>query len=238
MLNEVFGFYEAEHYFNDVRIDYIKMLRTTEKHLLVKAHEKEIYRLGDNLITAKIHRDNNGTYPFSKLDYLSHKIQELIYPELVPKLYAADFTEKDTPIFVLEKIPLDKYHIAFNISRQIAHQKDGLDYKFNADFLKLDSSESIEELANRHISMVEDMKRQYAGLLNEKGIAFDYSYVNITWRNSLPVALEVHKCQRNYLFDFDRCYHYFSELEKDQDKRKIAFALLDRISELCTKRER
>ena len=235
MLENLLGFYETENSFNGTEIDYISLAKSNMNNLLVKAHEKEIYLLNDNVIVAKIHRDNDGVYPFSKLDFLSHKIQELVYPNLVPKIYAADFTEEETPMYIVEKIPLEKYHIAYNIWRQKDNQQKRLDYKYNPDFLKINSNEDIETLAKRHIQMVDIMKNElYSNLLLEKGIAFDYSYVNITWRNNLPVALEVHKCQRDYLFNYDKCLEYFKEKHPDTEQRENGLRILERINELST----
>ena len=189
--------------------------------------------LNDNLIIAKIHRDNDGVYPFSKMDFLSHKIQELVYPDFVPKIYAADFTEKAMPIYVIEKIPLDKRHIAFNILRQKHHQEEGRNYKYNPEFLKIDSNEDIETLAKQHIQMVDTMKNEVCNnLLSEKGIAFDYSYVNITWRNNLPVSLEVHKHARDYLFNYDKCLEYFKKKYPNTEQKENGIKILERMSEL------
>jgi len=234
MLENTFGFYETESCFNDVHADYLKNAGTENKKLLVKAHEKEIYEYGDHLVIAKIHRDNNCTYPFSKMDFLSHKIQELLYPENIPKIYAADFTDSDKPVFVIERIKLDKFHTAFNIVRQRHHQNEGLDYQYDRDFLSVDPSEDIEILASRHMQMVDEMKKSYENLLPEKGIAFDYSYVNIAWRNQQPVALEVHKSQRGYLFCPEICYHYFDKVHQNQDEKEIAMKILKRIEQLRT----
>jgi len=234
MLENLMGFYETENGFNDITTDYISLAKAkaNRKNLLVKAHEKEIYslNLNNNVIIAKIHRDNKGVYPFSKLDFLSHKIQELVYPNLVPKIYAADFTEKSTPMYIVEKIPLEKYHIAYNIWRQQDNRQKGLDYKYNPDFLKINSNEDIETLAKRHIQMVDVMKDEYGDLLLEKGIAFDYSYVNITWRNNLPVALEVHKCQRDYLFNYDKCMEYFKEKYPNTEQKENGIKILERMN--------
>ena len=56
------------------------------KRFLVKAHEKNIYELPDNMILAEIHRDNAGTYDFAKKDFLSHKLLNIIFPKNSPKI--------------------------------------------------------------------------------------------------------------------------------------------------------
>lgn len=196
----------------------------TRLELLVKAHEKEIYDYGDYII-AKPHQDNGGRYPFSKLDFLSHKLQELIYPEHVPKIYAGYFG--DETYYVLEKIMLDSRHKAYNIFRQQVHQKEGLQYDYSDRFL--DTPSDAKKLIEEHHKMVLDMQKQHAHNLSTYGITFDHSHVNITWRENQPVALEVHKCQRAYLFDRKKCRAYIVQMTINKDK---ALDLIDRIDAL------
>jgi hypothetical protein len=232
MLTNIMGFYETQYCFNDLKIDYIKQFKTKSKKLLVKAHEKEIYEFDEKIIAAKIHRDNDGVYPFSKLDFLSHKIQELLYREVVPKLYAADFTDANAPVYFVERITLDGYHKAYNITRQIANKSKGLDYKYDKCFFEIGESDNIYELADKHIEMADEMKVKYSHFFDYYGITFDYSNVNIAWKDGNPVSLEVHKCQRDYLFHYDKCLFYFKNNCKDNYTKEIGLALLRRIDEL------
>lgn len=198
--------------------------------LLVKAHEKEIYDYGDYII-ARTHHDNDGDYPFSKLDFLTHKLQELIYPDNVPKIYAGYFGE-DT-YYVLEKVVLDPRHKAYNISRQQVHKNEGLDYDYSDKFLDT-PKDDVERLMKEHYEMVLNMQKKHAHNLTTYGITFDHSHVNITWKDHLPVALEVHKCQRSYLFDRVTCREYITN--KMVINRDKALYLIDRIDELWDKR--
>ena len=117
MLIECSDFYETETSFLSKNLNYHD-LELTKAKLVVKAFEKEISTLYNDLIIAKIHRDNNCSYPFSKVDFLSHKLQEIIYPQCVPKIHFGIFDNNEEPMFILERVPLDKLHIAYNIKRQ------------------------------------------------------------------------------------------------------------------------
>ena len=202
----------------------IKFENISFDHLLVKAHEKEIYDFGDYII-AKPHNDNERDYEFSKVDFLSHKLLELIYGKHVPKLYAASFA--DDTYFILEKLQLDPLHKAYNVFRQGVHKKEGLDYKYDPQFLAVDN---VMTLVEEHRVKVDDIQEQFKRNLEIKGITFDHSHVNITWRNDEPVFLEVHKGRKDYLFDYDRCFRYVETLEND--RRELGLLLLNRIKVL------
>lgn len=204
----------------------------SEAKLVVKAHEKEIYCLPNELILAKVHRDNDGGYPFSKVDFLSHKLQEIIFPQFVPKIHVALFDNPDTPVFILQRIKLDKYHIAYNRQRQDFHQSNGRKFYYDTDFLKIDENEDIFELSRIHFEKVNKMQKEYSYLIDKYGLAFDHSPVNITWKNdNVPVSIEVHKCRRDYLFNLDQCKNYLKGLDHSKDKED-ALIIINRIEEL------
>ncbi|MBI9011396.1 MAG: hypothetical protein JEZ08_04140 [Clostridiales bacterium] len=229
MLKDIHDFYEVSDGFESKYTTLDCNFSSLE--CLVKAHEKEIYNYSDELIVAKIHRDNKGDYPFSKLDFLSHKLLELVYPKNVPKLMAASFENQDLPYYILEKIQLDELHKAYNISRQRVHQNSGECYNYSSSFLDVDK-DNVERLAEEHFQKVNHMQIKYADNLKTYGITFDHSQVNITWRKDIPIALEVHKCQRDYLFDYKRCFEYFNGLSITDDRRNKGLDLLNRIQEL------
>lgn len=221
---------ETENAFMCNGID-LNLIDFGKLRLLVKAHEKEIYEYGDKMIIARIHNDNHGAYPFSKLDFLSHKLQEIVYPENVPKLYAASFKDKENIFFVLERIEIDVLHKAYNIYRQRAHKSKGESYEFDNTFLDT-KDELIEEYSKIHFGKVEKIQRDFSNNLEMYGITFDHSQVNIAWKDDTPIALEVHKCQREYLFNYERCREYFLRSERNHEEKSKAIQILDRIEEL------
>lgn len=76
------------------------------------------------------------------------------------------------------------------------------------------------------------MQRNFSYLLDKYGIAFDHSGVNITWReHDIPVSVEVHKCRRDYLFNFNKCEDFFRSLDDDK-MNKDALVIIDRIRQL------
>jgi hypothetical protein len=219
MLIKCRDFYETEDGFMSSSIN-INEIDFSQRKLVVKAHEKEIYTLMDNYILAVIHRDNDGTYNFSKVDFLTHKLQEIIFPQFVPKIHFAFFEEVDTPSYVLERVGLDKLHIAHNVSRQKHHQDSGMAYYYDPEFLTLDENDDINALSKEHVDKIEVMQNKYMYLIDKYGIAFDHSSVNITWDvNGDPISLEVHKARRDYLFNYENCKYYFESLD-DKDLRK------------------
>ena len=231
MLLECKDFYETETSFLSKELNY-RDLELNKAKLVIKAHEKEISTLYNNLIIAKIHRDNNCSYPFSKVDFLSHKLQEIIYPHCVPKIYFGIFDNQENPYFVLERVPLDKLHKAYNIKRQKYHQANEKTYYFEEDFFALSPNDNIDELAKEHNIKVTNMQHEYADFVNKYGIAFDHSHANITWNEDIPVSLEVHKCRRDYLFNYDNCLRYIEGLPNDKEHKKDALAIIYRIAEL------
>jgi hypothetical protein len=224
-------FYETETAFlsKSFGLDDIDL---TKGKLAVKAHEKEIYCLTDKLILAKVHRDNEGVYPFSKVDFLSHKLQEIIFPKFVPKIYIALFDNEDTPLFILERIKLDKLHMAYNIKRQNFHKSNGRKFYYDTEFLKLEEKDDIDELARLHSEKTDKMQKEYSYLIGKYGLAFDHSHVNITWKNAdTPVSLEVHKCRRDYLFNLSKCKEYLNSLENSGTKEE-ALVIINCIEQL------
>lgn len=224
---EILDFKETEHAIESTWVD-VHAIDVSKLTLLVKAHEKEIYDLNDHMIVAKPHRDNEGDYPFSKLDFLSHQLMAIIFPLNVPKVYAASFKNNQV-FYVLEKVPLDPLHQAYNVYRQKVHQKEGLDYQYNPDFLK---AVDMDEHVKRHNQLVLEMQKKHENNLKTYGITFDHSHVNITWRNQEPVALELHKCQRSYLFDYDQCLRYFTQMTDDDSNKTMGLTILKRIKTL------
>ncbi len=157
MFIECMDFYETDTGLLPKSLDLNKIDLSSGK-LVVKAHEKEIYLISNHLVMAKVHRDNQGVYPFSKIDFLSHKLQEIIFPQHVPKIHLALFESKDSPIFLLERINLDKLHIAYNLQRQIYHKSCGMDYYYDPEFLKLDENDDIDALERMHSEKVEECR--------------------------------------------------------------------------------
>ncbi len=204
---------------------------TDNKKLLVKAHERYVYEYSDHLIMTKIHRDNNGEYPFSKLDFLSHKLQEIVFPFITPVLYAADFSDKACPSFLIERIELDEGHKAYNKLHQKEKKNSGFDYFYDLSFLRTDSEP--KKLSDGHINFCAKVRADYSGSLEKYGIAFDYATVNLTKSNGTPVAIEMHKCLRPYLFDFNRCKLYFENEHKNREEASQALLILERINEIC-----
>ncbi|MBB6697571.1 hypothetical protein [Clostridium algidicarnis] len=232
MFIECSDFYETETSFlsKSLNLDEIDL---SKGKLAVKAHEKEIYCLSNELILAKVHRDNDGVYPFSKVDFLSHKLQEIIFPQFVPKIHFALFDNADTPMFVLQRIKLDKLHIAYNVQRQNFHKSNGRNFYYDPDFLKLDENDDIDELAKEHFKKINRMQEEYSYLIDKYGLAFDHSYVNITWKdNDIPISLEVHKCKRDYLFNLNKCKKYFYNLNNNNERKEEALIILNRIEQL------
>ena len=166
------------------------------------------------------------------MDFLSHKLQEIIFPQFIPKIHFALFDNPDTPAFILERIKLDKLHIAFNIQRQDFHQSNGRKFYYDAEFLQLDENDDISELARMHYDKINKMQMEYSYLIDKYGLAFDHSHVNITWKNdNVPVSLEVHKCRRDYLFNMDKCKSYIDSIDNSEDKED-ALIITKRIEEL------
>jgi hypothetical protein len=201
------------------------------KKLLVKAHERYVYEYNEQLIMTKIHRDNDGKYPFSKLDFLSHKLQEIVFPQITPRLYAANFSDKICPSFLIEKIQLDELHKAYNIIHQKENIIKGKDYYYNEDFFNTDESEILNNKAQEHIKKVKEIQLQFADSINKYGIAFDHAFVNMTWRGEIPVAIEMHKCLRKYLFDYEMATYYFNNFHENKEESRDAFIILSRIKE-------
>lgn len=231
MLLDCSDFYETETSFLSKNLNYHD-LELGKAQLVVKGFEKEISTLYNDLIIARVHRDNNCSYPFSKVDFLSHKLQEIIYPQCVPKIHFGIFDNKEEPMFILERVPLDKLHIAYNIKRQKYYQDNSKNYYFNSDFFTLSANDDIDRLAKEHNIKVTNMQHEYDNFVNKYGIAFDHSHVNITWNNNIPISVEVHKCRRDYLFNFNNCFNYINSLPQDKELKKEALTILNRIEEL------
>lgn len=231
MFIECQDFYETEKAFlsKSINLDDIDFHNAK---LVVKAHEKEIYCLLNELILANVHRDNDGIYPFSKVDFLSHKLQEIVFPQFVPKIHFALFGNLDTPAFILERIKLDKLHIAYNIQRQNFHKSNGRKFYYDTEFLKLEGNDDIDKLSRLHFEKIDKMQKEYSYLINKYGIAFDHSHVNITWKgDGTPVSLEVHKCRRDYLFNLSKCKEYINSLDNGNTKEE-ALVIINRIEQL------
>jgi len=223
------GFSEVENGF--ISNQYLNIdWKTDNKILLVKAHERYVYEYNENLIMTNIHRDNGGVYYFSKQDFLSHKLQEIIFPHITPKLYAANFSDKDCPMFLIQRISLDAGHKAYNILHQQMHINKGDNYEFKSSYF--DVSESIEELSEKHKIFCEKTKAEYADSIIKYGIAFDLATVNLTQINGIPIAVEMHKCRRPYLFNYNRCFEYFSNEHRNAQETKDALCILLRMKEL------
>jgi hypothetical protein len=87
-------------------------------------------------------------------------------------------------------------------------------------------------LAAAHVLKVELMQKEYSYLIEQYGLAFDHSPVNITWEgNGFPVSLEVHKYRRAYLFQFDRCKEYLNSLKACKEKEE-GILIISRIEQL------
>jgi len=203
---------------------------TSNKTLLVKAHEKYVFEYSEDLIMTKIHRDNCGTYPFSKLDFLSHKLQEIVFPSISPVLYAADFSDAEHPAFLIQRISLDEGHKAYNRIHQQEHKNKGDDYRFKHDFFNISSDEA--ELADKHKKFCEKVLEKYSDSLSKYGIAFDIASVNLTQNDGMPIAVEMHKCRRPYLFNYRRCVDYFKHEHQDKNEVDEAMNILHRIYEI------
>ena len=204
--------------------------RTDNKKLLVKSKERYVYEYNDNLVMTKIHRDNGGGYRFTKQDFLSHKLQEIVFPQISPKVYAADFSNNDCPAFLIERIKLDDGHKAYNILHHQMHKSQGKSYAYNQSFFEVGAN--INELSDKHIQFCETVRAEYADSLVKYGIAFDHTTVNMAQVNGIPVAIEIHKCHRTYLFDYNRCCEYFANEHKNTVEVAEAFNILKRINEL------
>lgn len=162
MIEDCRGFYETDTGFypsdSSVHINW----NTDTKRILVKAHERYVYDYNDEMIMTKIHRDNGGEYYFSKLDFLSHKLQEIIFPKMTPVVYAANFVDKICPSFLIEKIQLDELHKAYNILHQKENIKKGKDYFYSKDFFNNAESEILNEKAQKHIEKIKEVQKQFA----------------------------------------------------------------------------
>jgi len=165
------------------------------------------------------------------MDFLSHKLLEMIFPQNVPKLFAASFEDESKPFFILEKIDVDPLHKAYNVSRQRVHQKKGLSYTYDKDFLSVEN-EKIEGLTKLPFEKVEQLKIDYKSNLNDYGLTFDHSQVNITWCDNQPIALELHKCPSDYLFDYNTCKKYFNSLNETNTIKEKGIEILRRMAEL------
>jgi len=231
MFIECEEFYETENAFLS-KVVSLENINFSNKKLVVKAHEKEIYTLSNSLIEAVIHRDNSGEYPFSKVDFLSHKLQEIVFPEYVPKIYFGFFNNKSKPSFILERIALDNCHKAYNIKRQRHHIKNKKDYYFDEIFFKIEKENTIDALAEEHFTKVNKIQKDCEYFIDEYGIAFDHSHVNIAWKkNGEPISLEVHKCRRDYLFNYRKCFKYIDSMDNSKS-REEGLRILKRIKQL------
>ncbi len=237
MIENCRGFYETETGFYPINPSIHIDWNTNSKKLLVKAHEKYVYEYNNEMIMTKIHRDNGGEYCFSKLDFLSHKLQEIVFPKMTPVVYAADFSDEIYPSFLIEKIQLDELHKAYNILHQKEHIGKGQDYFYSKDFFDTAESENLNEKAQKHIEGIKKVQLQFADSINKYGIAFDYAFVNMTWRDEVPVALEMHKCLRKYLFNYEKAGYYFSNCHQNIEESKDALIILARIKELFDERQ-
>jgi len=203
-----------------------------QRVFLVKAHEKNIYSLPNDLILAEIHRDNDGRYNFTKLDFLSHCLLKLVFPKNVPKLFFADFSNQRCPYFILERVELDIGHICYNVSRQIVHKRNGRDFRFIKRFFNVAKDIDIDVEAKEHVRKVKQLQELRSNDINEYGITIDHSYVNITFpHGSEFVSLEVHKCNADYLFDIEKFTEYAKSIPSQKTKRE-AMIILDRIKEI------
>ncbi|MDD4125644.1 MAG: hypothetical protein PHW77_07985 [Eubacteriales bacterium] len=225
--------------FNEVKDGFISRdypcvdWNTNNKKLLVKAHERYVFEYNDDLVMTKIHRDNGGIYNFSKQDFLSHKLQEIVFPHISPKLFAADFSDNECPAFLIERITLDEGHKAYNVLHQQMHIQKGDSYEYNRSFF--DISGNIYDLFEKHKMFCEKTKAEYADSLVKYGIAFDIAAVNLALVNGMPAAVEMHKCRRPYLFDYKRCCEYFINEHKNACEVEEALCILTRIKELSEK---
>lgn len=59
----------------------------------------------------------------------------------------------------------------------------------------------------------------------------------MTWRGEVPIALEMHKCLRAYLFDYEKALSYFSNCHTNKEESKDALIILARIKELLDERQ-
>ena len=202
------------------------------KEFMVKAHEKTVYALSPVLILAQVHRDNGGTYPFSKADFLSHKITEVLFPGMVPQIYAGNFARPDTPYFVLQRIALDPLHMAFNMARQQHYRAQGLDFRLNAHLLSVEAQQ-VEVLATEHWRRCAQIHQQSGECLKAYGIEFDNCAVNISWTpQGTPIFLEVHKARRDYLLDRSRLRRYLEQEREKSAEQMRALTLLNRLDEV------
>lgn len=237
MIENCRGFYEIETGFipsnSSIHIDW----DTDSKKLLVKAHERYVYDYNDEMIMTKIHRDNGGEYCFSKLDFLSHKLQEIVFPKMTPVVFAANFSDRICPSFLIEKIQLDELHKAYNMLHQKEHSERGQDYFYSKDFFGIAEDEALNEKAQKHIEKIKDVQLQYADSINKYGVAFDHAFVNMTWRAGVPIALEMHKCLRKYLLNYEKAVYYFRNCHQNQEETKDALIILARIRELFDERQ-
>ena len=208
-----------------------------QKQFCVKAHEKNIYRLPENLILAEIHRDNDGEYPFSKVDFLSHRLLKLVFPKNVPQVLLADFSNQNCPFFILERIPLDVGHICYNMSRHKVHRASGRDFQFSSDFFKVPDGVDLEGEARKHAEKVKQLQESNQENIREYGITFDHSAVNITFLDDGNfVSLEVHKGTREYLFNQERFIEYVNRTE-NTDIAEEALLVVKRLQELQQERK-
>ncbi len=237
MIRNCRGFYETETGFNPLNTSNHIDWNTDSKKLLVKAHERYVYDYSDKLIMTKIHRDNGGDYCFSKLDFLSHKLQEIVFPKMTPIVYAANFSDEVCPSFLIEKIQLDELHKAYNILHQKEHIRKGQDYFYCNHFFDIEESEPLNDKAQKHIDKIKEVQLQFANSINKYGIAFDHAFVNMTWRAEVPIALEMHKCLRKYLFDYEKALFYFGNYHINKEEVKDALIILARIKELLYERQ-
>jgi hypothetical protein len=205
---------------------------TDARPLLVQAHEKAVYLYNETMVLTKVHRQNGGDYPFSKLDFLTHKLQEIVFPGMCPTLFGADFTDGECPCFLLEKIPLDDCHKAYNILHQEQNSAEGRNYSYDKRFFSLSQEADLQQKARQHLEFVKTVQQTYSNSLSRYGIAFDHAAVNMTQRNGLPIAIEMHKCLRPYLFNYERCRRYFTVEHPCADESSTALLLLGRIGEL------
>ena len=149
-------------------------------------HEKEIHDAGDVLVC--IVDRPIGTY--SPLEFISHRIAEIIFPGQLPHLYQAIF--KTNPIFMTEKIPLDIGHICFNYNLYKPKEFTGM-YSEIKNF----SQGTINQLAKQHeIRVLQALgNREF----DEQGIKLTNNEQDITFDDEgIPIHLEILRATPNY----------------------------------------
>lgn len=59
----------------------------------------------------------------------------------------------------------------------------------------------------------------------------------MTWRAEVPIAIEMHKCLRKYLFNYEKAVSYFSNLHQNKEESKEALIILSRIKDLFNEQQ-